>query len=249
MGIIVNADDFGLKPSVNKAIVESFNNGLINSTTIMANMPGFDEAVELAHENNLISKTGIHLTLSGGHPLTPDILHTNLFYNGNDIGLRKYKRSLFLLSKDNRRTTYNEFTAQIEKVRLAGIPITHIDTHHHLDDVWSITLILLELLKVYRIPSMRILNNLNRSTKFYKSIYRGIVNQYIKLNKANFSDFFGDLPESLSKLKNSGSFFKKKQLEIMVHPDYNNQGIIINRIRNEEIVFNYPEDIKVMLNH
>ena len=43
---IINADDFGLSSSVNK-IVESFNNGLINSTTLMANMPGFEEAVEL----------------------------------------------------------------------------------------------------------------------------------------------------------------------------------------------------------
>ena len=51
--IIINADDFGLNSSVNKAIVESFNNGLINSTTLMANMPGFEEAVEMAHKSKI----------------------------------------------------------------------------------------------------------------------------------------------------------------------------------------------------
>lgn len=246
--IIINGDDFGLKSSVNKAIIESFNNGLINSTTIMANTPGFDEAVELAHKNRIINKTGIHLTLSEGNPVTSEILGTNMFYYGNDSDLRRYKRRLFLLTKDKRKATFNEFAAQIEKVKKAGIPITHIDTHHHIDDVLTITQILLVLLKTYGIPSMRILNNLNQSTKFYKSCYRRIVNEYIKLNKANFSDFFGNLPEAFSKLRNSGSFYKKKQLEIMVHPDYNNEGILINRIYHQEIVFDYPEDIKGILN-
>jgi chitin disaccharide deacetylase len=41
----INADDFGLNSSVNKAIIEAFDNNYINSTTLMANMPGFDEAV------------------------------------------------------------------------------------------------------------------------------------------------------------------------------------------------------------
>jgi chitin disaccharide deacetylase len=43
--ILINADDFALKSSVNNAIVELFNKRLINSTTLMTNMHGFDEAV------------------------------------------------------------------------------------------------------------------------------------------------------------------------------------------------------------
>lgn len=248
MNIIVNADDFGLNSSVNKAIVDLFNNGSINSTTIMAGMPGFEEAVELAHKNHFFNRTGIHLSLSGGHPLTEDIVNKNLFYTGTESGLKQYKIKLFLLSKEDKRTTYNEFATQIENVRLAGIPITHIDTHHHIDDVWSVTQILLNLLKAYNIPSMRILNNLNRTSAFYKIGYRRIINQYIKLHKANFSDYFGDLPESVSKIRSCGPPCKNKSFEIMVHPEYNNDGIIINRIRDEETVFNYPDDIKEMIN-
>ncbi len=246
--IIVNADDFGLKSSVNKAIIESFNNGLINSTTLMANMPGFEEAVDLAHKNNTISKTGIHLTLTEGNPLTSDIMNSNLFFSGNDNGLKKYKRSLFILSKEKSILIYNEFAAQIEKLRKAGIQITHIDTHHHIDEVWSITQIILALLKTYDIPSMRILNNLNRKGRFYKISYRKIINALIKFNKAGYSDFFGDQFEGFSLLRNNITLYDGKKLEIMVHPDYNDEGILINRIQDQEIIFDYPEELIRILN-
>lgn len=242
--IIINADDFGLKSSVNRAIADSFDKGLINSTTLMVNMPGFEEAVELAHRNNFINHTGIHLTLSEGTPLTHDILGSDLFYNGSDQGLKKYKGTLFLLSKDGRRKIYNEFSAQIGKARKAGIQITHIDTHHHLDDVWSITKIILSLLKENSIPSMRILNNLNRSTGLHKLFYRKLINTLIKFNNSNFSDLFGNQLEGLSVLKNNRAICNNKKLEIMVHPDYNSDGILINRIQEQEIIFGYPEDLK-----
>ncbi len=37
--MIVNADDFGLSPRVNEAMIRAFDEGLISSTTIMANVP------------------------------------------------------------------------------------------------------------------------------------------------------------------------------------------------------------------
>lgn len=246
--IIINADDFGYKASVNKAIVESFNRGLINSTTLMASMAGFEEAVEMAHKNGIVNSIGIHLALTDGIPLTPDILNTNLIYNRSESDLKRYKRKLFFLTKDSKTAIYKEFAAQIEKVRKAGIPISHIDTHHHLDDVWSITKILLELLKKYSIPSMRILNNLNRATKNYKTGYRKIVNEYIKFNRANFSDFLGNHLEAVSFLRENGSLAENKKLEIMVHPDYNDKGILIDRIYNQEDILDFPEDIKAMFN-
>ena len=89
--IIINADDFGLNTSVNHAIIESFEKGLINSTTIMANMPGFDEAIDLAHKHNIINKTGIHLTLTEGEPLTTNILISGL-YNRENSNIKKYKK-------------------------------------------------------------------------------------------------------------------------------------------------------------
>ena len=53
--LIVNADDFGLCTSVNKAIIECHLAGNINSTTLMANMPGTEEAVELSKKHTKLN--------------------------------------------------------------------------------------------------------------------------------------------------------------------------------------------------
>ena len=45
--LIINADDFGISSSVNRAIVYAFSNNMITNTTLMVNMPYADEAVEL----------------------------------------------------------------------------------------------------------------------------------------------------------------------------------------------------------
>jgi len=43
----VNADDFGMSPRINHAILQAFENGLISSATIMANMPAFEDACQI----------------------------------------------------------------------------------------------------------------------------------------------------------------------------------------------------------
>lgn len=35
--LIVNGDDFGLSPGVNRGIIESYLNGILTSTTLMVN--------------------------------------------------------------------------------------------------------------------------------------------------------------------------------------------------------------------
>ena len=44
--VIINADDFGLDVGTNLAICDAFKNTTISSTSLMANMPGFDHALE-----------------------------------------------------------------------------------------------------------------------------------------------------------------------------------------------------------
>ena len=41
--LIVNADDFGLTLGVNRAVIEAHTRGILTSTTVMANMPAFEE--------------------------------------------------------------------------------------------------------------------------------------------------------------------------------------------------------------
>ena len=45
--VIINADDFDLCDGVNKAVAQAHTDGVLTSTTIMANMPAADQAVEI----------------------------------------------------------------------------------------------------------------------------------------------------------------------------------------------------------
>jgi predicted glycoside hydrolase/deacetylase ChbG (UPF0249 family) len=71
--LIINADDFGLSTSVNRAVVASLQASLCSSTTIMANQPAFLEACQLAHDHRLFDRVGVHLVLTEGSPLTEAI--------------------------------------------------------------------------------------------------------------------------------------------------------------------------------
>lgn len=243
--IIVNADDFGLKSSVNQAIVESFNWGIINSTTIMANMPEFEEAVELAHKNKITNKIGIHLNIDAGHHLTSELQHTSLFDKENHMSL-KNRMNLFFISREEKKLIYNEFAAQIERVKKQGINITHIDTHHHIHEILPITKIIFPLLKTYNISSIRILNNINKSTAFYKIGYRRLVNNLIKINNRNLTDYFGNQLDVSSLLQKHPTLCENKRIEIMVHPDFNDNGLLIDKIGGKEYDFRFQ---KVLSRH
>jgi chitin disaccharide deacetylase len=242
MGIIINADDFGLNSSVNNAIKRLFNDKLINSTTLMANMPGFEEAVELAFNNKFQNRIGIHLNLDEGQLLTSGIYRVSFFKNENHLNLLKQRMKLFLLTSNDKELIYREFGAQIEKILNTGIKITHIDTHHQINEIWPITQIILALIRNYKIPYMRIADNLNRKTKFYKLVYRNFLNGYISIKHSNFSDYFGNQLEVISMVRKNQSIVLQNRIEIMVHPDYNAEGNLIDIIDGEEFNFNYPED-------
>lgn len=231
---IINADDFGLNSSVNKAVIEAFEKGLINSTTLLANMPGFEEAIALANKYELNNQIGVHLNLTEGIPLTEGIKSLHYLFNktGNSPSLRL--KNLFFINKHDQKLIFKEYSAQIDKVRSNGIRITHIDTHHQLHDMWSITNILLALLQTYKIPSMRILNNLEKSGQIYKNIYRDIINRYLISKRVNFTEFLGDRKDFLAVISNKPDLIRNKKVEIMVHPFYNLNGKLIDKNGEKE---------------
>ena len=70
--LIINADDFGLAPGVNRAIVELQQAGALSSTTLMATGPYFSPAVYMAFAQPELA-VGCHVVLVDGSPcLRPD---------------------------------------------------------------------------------------------------------------------------------------------------------------------------------
>lgn len=242
--VIVNADDFGLNSSVNGAIINLFKNNIINSSTLMANMPGFDEAIELIHENNLKDKIGIHLVLTSGRPVNDVSICKGYYFSGKDNLKRRFIRNPFYLNNDETKFIYNEFTSQIEKVQEKGIPITHIDTHHHVHEYFFITRIVSKLAIRFNIPSVRILCNTEISSMFYKKVYRKMINGYLKYRRNNFTDLFGSQSDYLRLIKSTPEVIGDKTFEIMVHPDFNDYGEVVDRLGDSELSFHFVNEIK-----
>src|SRR5699024_9671925 len=71
--VIINADDFGLSHDENRTIIAAFQQGLISSATLMANMPAFVEACALTREHGLQGRVGLHFNLTYGRPLSTAI--------------------------------------------------------------------------------------------------------------------------------------------------------------------------------
>jgi predicted glycoside hydrolase/deacetylase ChbG (UPF0249 family) len=68
--LIVNADDFGFTRGVNAGIVEACQQGILRSTTLMANGLAFEDAVERALGAPELD-VGCHLVLIGGRATVP----------------------------------------------------------------------------------------------------------------------------------------------------------------------------------
>jgi len=130
--LIVNADDFGLTPGVNRAIIEAHTEGVVTSATLMANASGFDNAVQLAGSTPSLS-IGCHILLVDGAPVSgPQQIPT--LTAGTDCQLES-SISRFAVraigGRINPVDVETEAVRQIRKLQAAGIQISHLDTHKH----------------------------------------------------------------------------------------------------------------------
>lgn len=71
MKLIINSDDFGLSKSITDGIVDGIKEGVLTSTSIMANMDYAKYAVEQALANG-ITCVGLHTNFTVGKPIIPN---------------------------------------------------------------------------------------------------------------------------------------------------------------------------------
>lgn len=136
--LIVNADDFGLTPGVNRAIVEAHQRGIVTSATMMAGAGAFDDAAEQAraaaqHVPHL--GVGCHVMLVDGAALLPAVLIPSLATPHGSVPQFRTTLNNFAFAAMTGRLKPNdveaEAVAQIKRVQQAGIAVSHVDTHKH----------------------------------------------------------------------------------------------------------------------
>ncbi|HEV7218028.1 MAG TPA: ChbG/HpnK family deacetylase [Terriglobales bacterium] len=131
--LIINADDFGLTPGINRAILEGHERGVISSATLMANGKAFDDAVKLARSVPTLS-VGCHVVLTDGVPVLGASQIPTLVEGQPRPQFRESFRKFATAAITGRLDSDQieaEATAQISKLRAAGIAVSHFDTHKH----------------------------------------------------------------------------------------------------------------------
>lgn len=130
--LIVNADDFAMSPEINAGIIEAHRDGILTSTSILANGASFDQAVRLALGHPALG-VGVHLNLVEGSPVSPPgqvpslVNRRGVFHGGAPAFALRLKLGLV-----REREILAEFVSQIQKVIDAGLRPTHVDTHMHI---------------------------------------------------------------------------------------------------------------------
>ena len=128
--LIINADDFGMCHDENEATIEGLTHGLFTSSTILVTCPWFEEAADFARSHPNVD-LGVHLTLTSEWPrykwgpvlgarAVPSLVDEN-GYLWPDVPQ--------VFERDHLDEVERELRAQIEKALLAGIGVTHLDSH------------------------------------------------------------------------------------------------------------------------
>ncbi len=154
--LILNADDFGLTPGINRAIAELHSAGVLTSATLMANGPAFADAVATAHAHPTLG-IGCHIVLTDGTPVSPPEQIPSLLGPDRKTFRPSLSSFLYALLRNQIREeeVLLEARAQIQKLQAAGIRITHVDTHKHTHLFPTITRPLLAACEAASIPAIR----------------------------------------------------------------------------------------------
>jgi predicted glycoside hydrolase/deacetylase ChbG (UPF0249 family) len=129
--LIVNADDLGQTPGINRGIEEAHRQGLVSSATLLANGAAFAEGVELAARCPRLG-VGLHLNLVEGTPVAPLEQVGSLVDAGGRMWGKRGLARRWLTGAIDPGHVRAEFAAQLGRVRGAGIEPTHFDSHQHL---------------------------------------------------------------------------------------------------------------------
>ena len=130
--LIVNADDLGLTPAVNRGVVRAFQDGIVTSASLLVTGSAFEDAVALAQQNPKLD-VGLHLALVEERAvLGPDVLPTLVDETGRFPRTSAEFIQRALLGGINWHEVEQEIAAQIALFQETGLRLSHLDSHQHL---------------------------------------------------------------------------------------------------------------------
>ena len=241
--IIFNADDFGISKTINDAIIEGIENGVLSSTSLIANAPFFDDAVSKFKQLKKTVDLGVHLNIFEFKALQQPIKKNSPLYDKNGFFRQSFLQMLINSYNENfLLDVEKEFRLQIEKIS-QHFEISHIDSHVHIHSISNIFKIVCKLAKEYKIEFVRTQYEKPYISSDLKKIFS--LNYPLNMTKLCILNFFTILNRKTLKqqnLKTNDNFIgvnytgnmnlktiqsalktleSKKLTELIMHPDTN----------------------------
>lgn len=129
--LIVNADDFGASSSINRAVIQAHQQGILTTASLMVNGAAADEAVALAKENPRLG-VGLHLSLAFGTSALPaseipDLVDAQGNFSNDPVAAG----CKYFFNARCREQIAREAAAQFEKFKATGLVMDHLNGHLH----------------------------------------------------------------------------------------------------------------------
>ena len=129
--LVVTADDFGRSEAINEAVERGHRHGVLTAASLMVTGAAAADAVERARRLPGLG-VGLHVALVDALPaLPPDqvpgLVEADGRFTGRLVGLG----ARIYLSRTVRAQVAAELRAQFELYRATGLPLDHVDSHHH----------------------------------------------------------------------------------------------------------------------
>ncbi len=252
--LIINADDCGISDVVNTEIRRCIEDGIITSTTMMANMPAFEGAIELYQKFHERIPFGIHFNLTEGRPIlySQRLLDAGYYVEREgEVRLNAKEYDASLITSEMKLDIMEELRAQAQKIFDSGITPSHIDSHQHVH--WRLEYLPLfcRIAREFHVEKMRREYNYGGNTSWKNHLRRMRWKYYMKWNNHRlscpdrFTDiflFFNDLEKD--QLPNNKTF------ELMCHPGHRFQQFkdeielissSLHRVKKEYTLITYNE--------
>jgi hopanoid biosynthesis associated protein HpnK len=188
--LFVTGDDFGHSRAVNRGIAEAHDRGLLTSASLMVAGEAAAEAIALARVRPTLS-VGLHLVLVDGRAVLPPGEIPSLVDAVGRFPARPFSAGLrYQFSASAAFDLRREIRAQLERFHDSGLPLDHVDGHHHLHLHPIVLGILLDLAEEFSISSIRLpseelslalaLDPRGRATKILWSVVFGFLHRHAR---------------------------------------------------------------------